>query len=116
VHVASNAQPFGATLTLAAALVTDANEQGLDLEVIADPDKPLDQATVPSIVPMRDPLDVGTGPTGGRLVFAGWGVEIAFIIGDATDLDELARVAHAWQTGVPMREYTFWPHTRDSVR
>lgn len=91
-------------MTFAAALAASAAEQGLELAAIADPDEPNGHATVASVVPMRDPLGVGAGPWPDNLYFEGWGLDIEFITGDATDLGELARVAHAWQTGVPVRQ------------
>ncbi|WP_020524053.1 DUF6193 family natural product biosynthesis protein [Catelliglobosispora koreensis] len=92
-------------MTFAESLRDSAAAQGLSLpNVVPEADDPLKHATVPSTLGIRDPLEVGEGPEPGDFYFDGWGLGVHFIGGQTQELDELARVAHAWQTGVPVRD------------
>ncbi len=92
-------------MIFAESLRARAEALGLTLpQVVADADDPLRHATVPSVMAIRDRLEVGEGPWPGELYFDGWGQGVQFIVGQTSDLDELARIAHAWQTGVAVRE------------
>ena len=92
-------------MTFAESLRARAQALGLTLpEVVADADDPLRHATVPSVMAIRDPLEVGMCPWPGDLYFDGWGQGVQFVDGQTSDEDELARIAHAWHSGVPVRE------------
>jgi Family of unknown function (DUF6193) len=104
-EIASCSRRRGSEMTFADLLRASAIEQGLDLHgIIPDDDDPLKRATVPSTMDIRDPLEVGDGPWPGYFYFDGWGLGVQFLVGQETDIGELARIAYGWQTCVPVRE------------
>lgn len=91
--------------SLAAALQASAAEQGLSLgDVTANEMAPLRYAGIPSTTALRQPLGVSAGHRERYWSIEGWGEGICLVSGHTTDLAAVARAAHAWREGLPLRE------------